>query len=190
MAWSWFRDEGLKHPAGRSLFGNYYSGGRTSGYYDAHSAVFRGLVVMRIVLPFDGSAASVRAVEYVIGLAARIDGKERVAVDLVNVQAGAQGISFARDAADIAAKIVASSRESGTKVLATALSTLKKADVAAEPFVIIGEPADSIAAHIAKHGGDAVVMGTRGLGAVGGLVLGSVAAKVIHLVKVPVTLVK
>jgi len=147
---------------------------------------------MRIVLPFDGSAASVRAVEYVIGLAARINGKERVAVDLVNVQPGAQGISvfFSGDAADIAAKIVSSSREAGNKVLATPLSTLKKADMVAEPFVIIGEPADSIAAHIAKKGGDAVVMGTRGLGAVGGLVLGSVAAKVIHLVKVPVTLVK
>ncbi|MCJ9712965.1 universal stress protein, partial [Bordetella hinzii] len=37
---------------------------------------------------------------------------------------------------------------------------------------------------------DRIVMGTRGLGAVGGLVLGSVAQKVIHLSPVPVTLVK
>ncbi|MFN0302201.1 MAG: universal stress protein, partial [Burkholderiales bacterium] len=35
-----------------------------------------------------------------------------------------------------------------------------------------------------------VVMGTRGLGSVSGLVLGSVATKIIHLVDVPVTLVK
>jgi nucleotide-binding universal stress UspA family protein len=35
-----------------------------------------------------------------------------------------------------------------------------------------------------------IVMGTRGQGAVGNLLLGSVATKVIHLSKVPVTLVK
>jgi nucleotide-binding universal stress UspA family protein len=33
-------------------------------------------------------------------------------------------------------------------------------------------------------------MGTRGLGAVTGMVLGSVATKVIHLANAPVTLVK
>ena len=33
-------------------------------------------------------------------------------------------------------------------------------------------------------------MGTRGMGAMGNLILGSVATKVIHLVDVPVTLVK
>ena len=32
-------------------------------------------------------------------------------------------------------------------------------------------------------------MGTRGLGSISGLLLGSVATKVLHLVKVPVTLV-
>jgi nucleotide-binding universal stress UspA family protein len=35
-----------------------------------------------------------------------------------------------------------------------------------------------------------VVMGTRGLGAVTGMLLGSVATKVIHLSDVPVLLVK
>ena len=33
-------------------------------------------------------------------------------------------------------------------------------------------------------------MGTRGMGAVAGLVMGSVAQKVVHLAAVPVTLVK
>jgi nucleotide-binding universal stress UspA family protein len=43
---------------------------------------------------------------------------------------------------------------------------------------------------VKDSGADAIVMGTRGLGVVGGLVLGSIASKVVHLVKVPVTLVK
>lgn len=37
---------------------------------------------------------------------------------------------------------------------------------------------------------DAIVMGTRGMGAIGNLVLGSIATKVSHLTKLPVTLVK
>lgn len=62
--------------------------------------------------------------------------------------------------------------------------------MAARGIVVVGEPASSIAAHVERHGADAVIMGTRGLGTLGGLVLGSVATKVIHLVTPPVTLVK
>jgi nucleotide-binding universal stress UspA family protein len=35
-----------------------------------------------------------------------------------------------------------------------------------------------------------IVMGTRGLGSIQGLLLGSVATKVIHLADVPITLIK
>jgi nucleotide-binding universal stress UspA family protein len=37
---------------------------------------------------------------------------------------------------------------------------------------------------------ESIVMGTRGLGAMAGLVLGSVAMKVVQLARIPVTLVK
>ena len=37
---------------------------------------------------------------------------------------------------------------------------------------------------------EGIVMGTRGMGAIANLLLGSVAAKVVHLANVPVTLVK
>ena len=56
--------------------------------------------------------------------------------------------------------------------------------------VRVGTAASEIADCAAEQGCDAIVMGSRGLGAVGGLVLGSVAHKVAHLAPVPVTLVK
>ncbi|MFN5167526.1 MAG: universal stress protein [Pseudomonadota bacterium] len=37
---------------------------------------------------------------------------------------------------------------------------------------------------------DGIVMGSRGMGALGNLAFGSVATKVVHLADVPVTLVK
>ena len=54
----------------------------------------------------------------------------------------------------------------------------------------IGDVAQEIARAAEEHGCDGIVMGTRGMGAVGNLLMGSVATKVIHLAKVPVTLVK
>ena len=39
-------------------------------------------------------------------------------------------------------------------------------------------------------GCDEIIMGTRGMGAIGNLVMGSVATKVVHLAGIPVTLVK
>jgi nucleotide-binding universal stress UspA family protein len=146
---------------------------------------------MRIVLPFDGSPSAVRAVDYVIDLAAHVR-NDSVEVNLVNAQEAAPGLweSVSQDAADVASRLAASSRDAGARLLEKPLSALKKADIAAESAVVIGDPASVIASYVDKHRADAVIMGTRGLGPVGGLVLGSVASKVIHLVKVPVTLVK
>jgi nucleotide-binding universal stress UspA family protein len=53
-----------------------------------------------------------------------------------------------------------------------------------------GEVAQSIAQMVESQAMDEVVMGTRGTGTFGALLLGSVAYRVVHLVHVPVTLVK
>ena len=47
-----------------------------------------------------------------------------------------------------------------------------------------------IADQAKKQGFDQIVMGTRGLNRVSGLLLGSVATGVLHLVDIPVTLIK
>lgn len=54
----------------------------------------------------------------------------------------------------------------------------------------IGDPAPTIAEYASRHRCQQIVMGNRGHGAVAGLLLGSVAMKVVQLATVPVTLVK
>jgi nucleotide-binding universal stress UspA family protein len=53
-----------------------------------------------------------------------------------------------------------------------------------------GEIAETIARVAQAEHCQCIIMGTRGLGAIASLVMGSVAMKVVHLVDVPVTLIK
>ncbi|MDH3239512.1 MAG: universal stress protein [Alphaproteobacteria bacterium] len=53
-----------------------------------------------------------------------------------------------------------------------------------------GDPAEGIVAEAEKAGGDLIIIGTRGMGDLGGLVLGSVSHKVIHLAHCPCLTVK
>jgi nucleotide-binding universal stress UspA family protein len=144
-----------------------------------------------MVVPFDGSGPAVRAVDFVVDKLAKLIGS-RLEVHLVNVQDGGAGIAglAGRDAAEIAERLSKSSLEQGRRVLAAPLEKLEKAGVVVKSTVRIGDAASEIADYARDLRADGVVMGTRGLGAVSGLVLGSVASKVVHLVKVPVTLVK
>ena len=56
--------------------------------------------------------------------------------------------------------------------------------------VAIGPPADGILRYAGEHGAELIVMGTRGLGAVGQLLLGSVAAEVVRRAPCPVLTVR
>lgn len=63
-------------------------------------------------------------------------------------------------------------------------------DISYEEEIQVGPVAETIAQYAKQHKVDAIVMGTRGLGAIKGLMLGSVATKVLTLVDIPVTLIK
>ena len=146
---------------------------------------------MKIIVPFDGSGPSQRAVDYALRIAASV-GKESVEMHLFNVQEADPAVMdfFARDAADVAARLARLRRDAGAKLLEAPVAKVQQAGIRTEPAVLLGDPATVIASYVDNQRCDMVVMGTRGLGPVGGLMLGSVASKVIHLVKVPVTLVK
>ena len=55
--------------------------------------------------------------------------------------------------------------------------------------IIVGNPAAVIAKRAEELGCDGIVMGTQGRSAMGSVVMGSVALKVVHLTNLPVTLV-
>jgi nucleotide-binding universal stress UspA family protein len=139
----------------------------------------------RALIPIDGSAAALRALAHALDDLAPGEDSE---VHLLNVQAP---LIHALPNPLLSPDVVeAELRHSGEQLLAPALAQARAAGWRAVPHVRIGAAAAEIAACAAEQGCDAIVMGTRGLGKVSGLVLGSVAQKTVHLAAMPVTLVK
>ena len=81
-------------------------------------------------------------------------------------------------------------REEGEDALRAAKRVLERAQFAYRTHILVGPVAESIANEARKLKCDAIVMGTHGMGAVSGMLLGSVAAKTVHLARCPVLLVR
>lgn len=140
----------------------------------------------KVLVPVDGSVHSMKAVEHVIRGAA--PGGAAPEVHLLNVQpqvlSGHARMYLKKDLID------EYYQEEALKALKPAQEALDKAGIKYVTSHQVGSTPDIIAKYVKSHRCDMVVMGTRGLGAMQGMVLGSVATKILHLVDVPVTLVK
>lgn len=78
----------------------------------------------------------------------------------------------------------------GRNIVDSAAAKLKKSRVSHDTHVEIGHAAQAIAEAAKKYHCEMIVMGTRGLGSIRTLAVGSVSNKVVHLAEVPVLLVK
>jgi nucleotide-binding universal stress UspA family protein len=143
-----------------------------------------------VLLPVDGSDNSIRAVD---GACRQVAHCQPVAVHLLNVQPPNHSEFVTKYLSqDLIDKF---HQEEGKTALQSARARLDDADIAYTSHVEVGDVAQTIARYVRELGCDQVILGTRGLGsggiaALSGLLLGSIATKVLHLVDVPVTLVK
>lgn len=140
----------------------------------------------RLLVPVDSSDNAMRALQYAIRMA-----KESGPVQLVIVYAHEPPIVYGEVAIYMPEERAKElQRQHSEAVLKPAIEMAKAAGVAFTGEILIGDIAKSIVACADKHRCDGIVMGTRGMGAIGNLVMGSITTKVIHLTKLPVTLVK
>ncbi|MBS0576074.1 MAG: universal stress protein [Proteobacteria bacterium] len=139
---------------------------------------------MKVLFACDGSPYSDRAAKYI---ATRLHAQTKeLQVTLFHVDAP----MMARVNRALGAEAVAQyHRENAEFSLRKALQRLRRAGVACETAHAIGSPAEAIAEHAARGKFDLVLMGSHGRGALGGLLLGSVATKVLAQCKVPVLVV-
>ena len=136
-------------------------------------------------MPVDGSPSSQQALRLLAGYRGA---RAALAPFLVNVQKLPLSL-WPQPRPDPAAIEVALS-DAGRAILEQAQAELAGAGWRAQAEVRIGVPAQAVLDEAAAWQAGLIVMGTRGMGALAALSLGSVATRVLHGAKVPVMLVK
>jgi len=133
----------------------------------------------KILVPIDGTESALNALRHALTVEADIE--------IINVQpkAGMTALRLHMKQHDI----YNMQQQRGESMLAGARKVLDEAGRHYRAQVLIGEPAVKIVRVAKARGVDQIVMGTRGMTALGNLALGSTATKVVHLSHVPVTLV-
>jgi nucleotide-binding universal stress UspA family protein len=139
---------------------------------------------LKVLVPVDGSPASIRALKFAIGQL------PKASFVIVNVQ-NAATLNLGGGGGIMPLEWIEQEEEKATrKALQEPIAVCREAGVsyvARSELGAIAETIDRVAREVQVA---QIFMGTRGLGGVRGLFLGSVATQLLHLADVPVTLVK
>lgn len=140
---------------------------------------------MKLLIPTDGSPAALRAVRHAVSMLPLVCDLE---VHLLHVQPPVDSWEVKSHLG--AAEIADIQRCKADDALREAKAVLQEGGVKFEAHIAQGDPPEVIARQAEALGCHQIVMGTRGMGALSGLLLGSVSTKVLQRVGIPVTLVK
>jgi nucleotide-binding universal stress UspA family protein len=139
--------------------------------------------MIRMLVPVDGSENSQRAVKWLVKRSPMY--AEPLHVHLLNVQPAFRGVM--RGLHGAAQQL---HKKHGMQALSAARKLLEEAGIEYDCHIAVGDAAHIIYHYAKDNKVRHIVMGTRGLGAIAGLLMGSVTLKVIHLADRPVLLVK
>jgi nucleotide-binding universal stress UspA family protein len=144
--------------------------------------------VLKLLLAVDGSESASRATQNLIETAGRY--AERPEVELLTVCPAVPVVDATSSAAAERDMIDRYYREQGEKALAPSRELLQRAGIKYAAHALVGDIAPTIVEHARNTGCQMIYMGTRGITPIANLVLGSVATKVLHFARVPVTLIR
>lgn len=155
-------------------------------YLQSHFKDQKRFYMQNILVPIDGSEPALRALKVAVKMAQKQS--EDYKLHLLNVQPPLVSNNAARFfTADVLKSYY---DETGEEALNDAKSYLATLDISYQAYVEVGPVVEIVKKYVAQKKCDHIVMGTRGLGAMPGLLLGSVTTKVLNAVDIPVTLVK
>ncbi len=144
-------------------------------------------VLQRVLVPIDGSEAAETAITLAIRLARQHSAEIILcsAVDYVAL-AAETSIGFGADLAGMFQALDDGAKE----IIGAAVKRLKNEGFDASGYKLDGRAANTIVSFAIEKNADAIVMGTRGLGGLPHLVLGSTAEGVLRMATVPVFVVR
>lgn len=138
----------------------------------------------KLLVPFDGSQSALHALRHTIPLA-----KEGFASDLELLYVG-DPMPLGVHGALTQDEIHHREADDAGRILKPARDTLDSDGIPYQCHSRTGTPASEIVRHAQECGCSGIVMGSRGMTPIVGLMVGSVAMRVIALADVPVTVVK
>jgi nucleotide-binding universal stress UspA family protein len=140
----------------------------------------------RILIATDGSPAALQAVELGLELAEEHGSQ----VTFVHVAPAADVLPVAGFALAGPVSVPHDLDDNDRSSLDEALELAEQRGVPALTRLLVGGPARRIIDYANEIDADLIVVGSRGLGAIGGTLLGSVSRKVLHDAKRPVLIVR
>ena len=143
--------------------------------------------MLKFLIPVDGSEPSEQAVKELLRYLSWIE--PEVEIHLLNVQ---PAVPYGRRVSSMVghSRLKAYQQEDGLAALKPARTLLDKAGVPYKYSIGAGDAADAIIRYANEQRCDQILMATQGMGSLAGLVMGSVATKVVHLSPVPVLLMR
>ena len=140
---------------------------------------------MKYLIAVDGSEISTRVVKYVVSLNAQLLQKLEIVLLFVDAPI-LRGVAF-----ELGLKGTENYHLGNAKyALRQAKQSLARAKLLYSEKLLVGDPAEEIVKYAKTAICDCIVMGTHGRSALKGLLLGSVATKVIAHATTPVTVVR
>ena len=144
----------------------------------------------RILIPYDGSVGAERALDIAIGLARLCDAHLIVLTVYRHHSMLEASVSMVRGALEPGGNLDEAMRSAARDAADHAKTRALDAGLKrVSAFIKPGQPARSIVAFAGEKGCDLIVVGSRGLGATEGYLLGSVSHKVTGLAECPVMVV-
>ena len=149
----------------------------------------------RITLATDGSAASAKALAFVLSKfqpdrSTGEGGQVPIHVSVLHVMAPRRLAPITIRSTVPWIKSEKKVKEAGHKLIERSVQKLIKAGFTAEPVCKIGNPAEEIMKVASKHHADLIVMGAKGLAAIDRFLLGSVSTRVVQHAHCPVLVVR
>ena len=138
-------------------------------------------MIKSILVPVDGSDSSEKSIDYAISLAKSY----RAKINFLYVS----NVNQLAINASLTNAIMGAMRAAGSAILERA-GTMVPTGVEYEKIMETGSPAAVILEYAEILDADLIVMGSRGLGVVKGVLLGSVSQYIIERAKIPVLVVK
>ena len=141
-------------------------------------------MLSKILVPVDGSDNSFRALDYAIFLAKKVD------AHLTAMHVIENPPTVYVESQKLLNELLAKYKAESAKVLDKCKPVAEKSGIAIETVIAEGDPASNITNYAQKDRFDLIVIGSRGLGRIKEMVLGSTSSKVLHHAKCSVLVVK